>query len=80
MQIRHAAATAREALLDQAASKLGIAKGELVVRDGVITPRTGGKGLSYADSSVIGSHDQSRSESATQDPRTTRSSASRCRG
>jgi nicotinate dehydrogenase subunit B len=49
MQIRHAAATAREALLDQAASKLGIAKGELVVREGVISPRSGGKGLSYAE-------------------------------
>ena len=34
MQIRRAAATAREALLDQAASKLGVAKIELVVRDG----------------------------------------------
>ena len=44
VQIRRAAATAREALLDQAASKLGVAKGELAVRDGVITPRSGGKG------------------------------------
>lgn len=49
VRIRRAAATAREALLDQAARKLGIAKGELVVRDGVITPRSGGKGLSYAE-------------------------------
>ncbi len=49
VQIRRAAATAREALLDQAAGKLGIAKGELAVRDGVITPRSGGKGLSYAE-------------------------------
>ena len=49
VQIRRAAATAREALLDQAASKLGVAKSELVVREGVITPRSGGKGLSYAE-------------------------------
>jgi len=49
VQIRRAAATAREALLDQGASKLGIAKGELAVRDGVITPRSGGKGVSYAE-------------------------------
>ena len=49
VQIRRAAATAREALLDQAAGRLGIAKGELAVRDGVITPRGGGKGVSYAE-------------------------------
>ena len=49
VQIRRAAATAREALLEQAASKLGIAKGELVVRDGVIAPRSGGNGVSYAE-------------------------------
>ena len=48
MQIRRAAATAREALLDQAAGKLGVAKAELAIRDGVITPLAGGKGLSYA--------------------------------
>ena len=49
VQIRRAAATAREALLEQAAGKLRVAKGELAVRDGVITPRSGGKGLSYAE-------------------------------
>ena len=43
VQIRRAAATAREALLEQAARKLGVAKAELAVRDGVITPRSGGK-------------------------------------
>ena len=48
MQIRRAAATAREALVAQAASKLGIANGELVVRDGEVTPRSGGTGISYA--------------------------------
>ena len=52
VQIRRAAATARESLLDQAAGKLGVAKGELAIRDGVITPRAGGKGLSYAE--VVG--------------------------
>ena len=49
MQIRRAAATAREALVAQAAGKLGIAKGELVVQDGVVTPRSGGKGISYGE-------------------------------
>ena len=36
MQIRQACATAREALLDQAAAKLGAARGDLVIKDGVI--------------------------------------------
>ena len=48
MQIRRAAATAREALLDQAASRLKVAKDMLEVRDGLVTPRNGGEGLSYA--------------------------------
>ena len=48
MQIRRAAATAREALLDQAALRLSVAKDQLVVRDGVAAPRSGGPGLSYA--------------------------------
>lgn len=48
MQIRRAAATARAALLDQAAIRLKVAKDMLEVRDGVITPRQGGQGLSYA--------------------------------
>jgi nicotinate dehydrogenase subunit B len=48
MQIRRAAATAREALLDQAARTLGVAKDQLVVRDGVVAPKSGGAGLSYA--------------------------------
>jgi CO/xanthine dehydrogenase Mo-binding subunit len=34
-QIRRAAATAREALLDQAAARLGVSKAELIARDGV---------------------------------------------
>ena len=48
MQIRRAAATARETLLDQAASRLQLAKDMLAVRDGLIAPRSGGNGLSYA--------------------------------
>ena len=47
MQIRRAAATAREALLQQAADNLKVAKDILAVRDGVITSRTDGKTLSY---------------------------------
>ena len=39
MQIRRAAATAREALLKQAATKLGVAKAELTVRDGSSSQR-----------------------------------------
>ena len=49
MQIRRAAATAREALLEQASRKLGAARTELVVRDGVVTLRDGSKSISYAD-------------------------------
>jgi nicotinate dehydrogenase subunit B len=48
MQIRHAAATAREALLDEAAKRLGVAKANLTVRAGVVTPRSGDKGVAYA--------------------------------
>ena len=48
MQIRRAAATARQTLLDQAARKLGIARDQLAVHDGLITPKSGGEGLSYA--------------------------------
>ena len=48
MQIRQAAATAREALLTQAAGKLGVDRASLVVKDGVAAPKGGGKGVSYA--------------------------------
>src|SRR5882724_5718916 len=48
MQIRRAAATAREALLQRAADKLKVAKDTLAVRDGMITSRAGGKTVSYA--------------------------------
>jgi nicotinate dehydrogenase subunit B len=46
MQIRQACATAREALLGQAAQKLGVARGEVTVKDGVCS--AGGKNVSYA--------------------------------
>jgi nicotinate dehydrogenase subunit B len=49
VQIRRAAATAREALLDEASRKLGVAKTELVVRDGVVGLRDGSKSVSYAE-------------------------------
>ncbi len=48
MQIRRAAATAREALLHQAAKKLGVAREQLAVHDGLIAPKSGGSGLTYA--------------------------------
>ena len=49
MQIRRAAATAREALLDQAAARLGVAKAELIARDGSVATRDGSRSLSYAE-------------------------------
>jgi CO/xanthine dehydrogenase Mo-binding subunit len=48
MQIRQAAATAREALVAQAAAKQGVAKDSLTVRDGAVVPKAGGKGVTYA--------------------------------
>jgi nicotinate dehydrogenase subunit B len=55
MQIRQAAATARDALLSQVASGQGLAKETLKVEDGVVMPKTGGKGWSYAQ--LIGGKD-----------------------
>jgi nicotinate dehydrogenase subunit B len=55
MQIRQACATAREALLDQAAGKLGVGKDALTVKDGVIAPKAGGKGVGYG--TLIGGKD-----------------------
>src|SRR5438067_3608195 len=46
MQIRQAAATARDALVSQVAAGQGIAKETLTVQDGVIAPKAGGKGWS----------------------------------
>jgi CO/xanthine dehydrogenase Mo-binding subunit len=48
MQIRRAAATARDALLDLAARRLNVAKAELAIHDGLIRPRSGGTEISYA--------------------------------
>jgi CO/xanthine dehydrogenase Mo-binding subunit len=49
LQIRRAAATAREALLGEAAKKLGVVKADLVVRDGVVGARDGSKSVPYAE-------------------------------
>jgi CO/xanthine dehydrogenase Mo-binding subunit len=48
MQIRQAAATARIALINEAASNLGVDKETLTVHEGVVVPKSGGKGVSYA--------------------------------
>ncbi|MFO1313393.1 MAG: molybdopterin cofactor-binding domain-containing protein [Burkholderiales bacterium] len=48
MQIRRAAATAREALLDLASRRLGEPKAELEIRQGIVSRRSGGEGLSFA--------------------------------
>ena len=55
MQIRQAAATAREALLSQVATEHGITKEQVTVKDGVITPASGEKGWSYAE--IVGGRD-----------------------
>jgi len=55
MQLRQAAATAREALLARVASTQGLAKETLTVRDGMIVPASGGKGWSYAE--LVGGRD-----------------------
>jgi CO/xanthine dehydrogenase Mo-binding subunit len=49
MQIRRAAATARQALLERAAQRLGRPAGELEVVDGAIRPKSGGPSVSYAE-------------------------------
>src|SRR5262249_1612461 len=48
MQIRQAAATARSALLDQAAQRLNVDKGELSISDGKISAKSGA-GVTYAE-------------------------------
>ena len=55
MQIRQAAATARNALLDQAAQRLNVAKDDLAISEGVIAPKAGGTGVAYSD--LIGGKD-----------------------
>ena len=49
LQIRQAAATARRALLERAAQRLGRPVGDLEVADGVVRPTGGGPGVSYAE-------------------------------
>jgi CO/xanthine dehydrogenase Mo-binding subunit len=48
-QIRHAAATAREALLARAATRLGKPAGELEVVDGVVRAKDGSASVTYGD-------------------------------
>ena len=55
MQVRQAAATARAALAQEGATKLGLDKDAVTVKDGVVLPKTGGKGVSYA--TLIGGKD-----------------------
>ena len=55
MQIRQAAATARQALLIEGATKLGLDKDAVVVKDGVVGPKAGGKGVAYA--ALVGGKD-----------------------
>ncbi|MGH7068332.1 MAG: molybdopterin cofactor-binding domain-containing protein [Acetobacteraceae bacterium] len=55
MQIRHAAATARQALIEMAAKKLGLQPHALVIAEGVIRPELGGEGVSYA--ALVGGKD-----------------------
>jgi nicotinate dehydrogenase subunit B len=55
MQIRQAAATARDALVSQVASGQGMAKDALTVKDGIVLPKSGGKGWTYAE--LVGGRD-----------------------
>ena len=55
MQIRQAAATAREALLAHVVSSQGVARDALTVKDGVIVPKSGGKGWPYGQ--LVGGRD-----------------------
>ena len=49
MQIRRAAATARQALLERASQHLGKSATDLQITDGVVTPKGGGAGVSYGE-------------------------------
>jgi CO/xanthine dehydrogenase Mo-binding subunit len=55
MQIRQAAATARQLLLAEGATRLGLDKGAVVAEEGVVRPKAGGKGVAYA--ALIGGKD-----------------------
>jgi CO/xanthine dehydrogenase Mo-binding subunit len=47
MQIRQACATAREALIDEAAARLGVPRRQLAAEGGVVAPKAGGKSIPY---------------------------------
>jgi nicotinate dehydrogenase subunit B len=49
VQIRQAAATARSAILEEAARRLGVDKRELTVTNGVVAAKLGGDTVTYAD-------------------------------
>src|SRR6202008_4717132 len=49
MQVRRAAATAREALIALAAQRLKTAAEDLVAADGQVRPKNGGAGIRFAD-------------------------------
>jgi CO/xanthine dehydrogenase Mo-binding subunit len=49
IQIRQAAATARQALLQEAAKQLGAPAGDLIVEQGMVRARTGGKQVTYGE-------------------------------
>jgi CO/xanthine dehydrogenase Mo-binding subunit len=49
VQIRQAAATARKALVELAAQRLGVEPDQLIVEDGHVAPRAGGTGVRFAD-------------------------------
>ena len=49
MQIRQAAATAREALIGFAAERLNMKADDLVAKDGQVRPKNGGVGVRFAD-------------------------------
>jgi nicotinate dehydrogenase subunit B len=49
VQIRQAAATARNALLTEAAQRLGVGKDDLIVADATISGKLGGKSVTYAE-------------------------------
>ena len=69
MQIRRAAATAREALLDGLHASSRWRRTRLTCADGVVTSRTAATGLSYAQ--LVGertAYDQSRSRGAAEGP------------
>ncbi len=49
VQIRQAAATARQALLQEAGEKLGVPAGDLVIEQGTVRARSGGKQVTYGE-------------------------------